>query len=97
MNKKKFSIITWSYVGVVVLIFGIYLARNMDENWEINLDGQRGNMYTFLGLIFIACILTAVDFAGINEKSNKKTKSTIYVGLSVAAFFLIWRAATALV
>lgn len=54
-------------------------------------------MYIFLGLIFIACILTTSDFAEMNEKSNKKTKRTIYCDLSVAAFFLIWRAAMALV
>lgn len=77
LNKRKFSIITWTYTGIVVLIFGIYLAKNMDENWMIDLEGQRGNMYIFLGLLFIAGILGSIDFAGINEKSNKITKSTI--------------------
>lgn len=96
MDQKKFSVITWTYAGLVALTFGIYLAKNMDENWMMDLNGHRGNMYIFVGLIFIACILAAIDFAGINEKSNKITKSTIYGGLSIAAFFLVWRLAVAL-
>lgn len=68
----------------------------MDENWEVDLASQKGDLMIFAGLTFIAFILAAIDFAGINEKSNKITKSTIYGGLSVAVFFLVWRLALAL-
>lgn len=91
MSKKKFTAFTYFYVALVILIFSIYAFRVMDANWEIDMASQRGNLTIFAGLIFIALILTAIDFAGINEKSNKVTKSTLYGGLSVAAFFLVWR------
>lgn len=74
---------------VILLIF--YFSQVADENWEFELDGERGNLSIFLGLLFIGLILAAIDFAGIREKSSKVTKNTIYGGLSVAAFFLVWR------
>lgn len=96
MNKKRFTIFTYCYLGLVVLLLVFYFSQVADENWEFELDGQRGNLSIFLGLLFIGLILAAIDFAGINEKSNKITKSTIYGGLSIAAFFLVWRLAVAL-
>ncbi len=97
MDKKKFTIVTYSYLGLVVLLLVFYFSQVADENWEFELDSQRGNLSIFLGLLFIGLILAAIDFAGINEKSNKITKSTIYGGLSIAAFFLLWRLMMAIV
>ncbi|MDQ0157133.1 hypothetical protein [Robertmurraya andreesenii] len=97
MDKKKFTIVTYSYLGLVVLLLVFYFSQVADENWEFELDSQRGNLSIFLGLLFIGLILAAIDFAGINEKGNKITKSTIYGGLSIAAFFLVWRLMMAIV
>ncbi|TKC17083.1 hypothetical protein FA727_13590 [Robertmurraya kyonggiensis] len=97
MDKKIFSIVTYSYLSLLVIIFVIYAFQVADENWVIELDGQRENIFIFFGLLFIGVILSAVNLAGIHEKSNKVTKGMIYGGLSVAAFFLIWKAAMALV
>lgn len=82
---------------IFVTLFIFYVAQVADENWQIGLEGQRGNLSIFAGMAFLGMILTAINFAGIDEKGNKVTKSTVYGGLSVAAFFLIWRAVMALV
>lgn len=97
MDKKKFTIFTYSYLGLVVILLVFYFSQVADENWEFELDGQRGNLSIFLGLLFIGLILAAIDFAGIREKSSKVTKNAIYGGLSVAAFFLVWRLLMAIV
>lgn len=97
LDKKIFSIVTYSYLSLLVIIFAIYAFRVADENGVIELEGQRENIFIFLGLLFIGVILSAVNLAGIHEKSSKVTKGMIYGGLSVAAFFLIWRAMMALV
>lgn len=91
MRKKHFTLITYSYIILVVIVFIIYAFQVADENWQVQLDGQRGNLMIFAGLLFIGVILASIEFAGINQKGNKVTKSTIYGGLSVAAFFLLWR------
>ncbi|TKC17081.1 hypothetical protein FA727_13575 [Robertmurraya kyonggiensis] len=91
MDKKHFSIITYSYLTVLIIVFVIYAFKVADENWKVEIEGQIGNLLTFVGLLFIGLILASIDFAGINEKGNKLTKSSIYGGLSIAAFFLIWR------
>lgn len=91
MDKKKFSIFTYSYIGLVVIVFVIYAFQVADENWKVQLNGQEGNLFILLGLIFIGLILASIDFAGIHEKGSKLTKSSIYGGLSVAVFFLVWR------
>lgn len=97
MRKKHFTLITYSYIILVVIVFIIYAFQVADENWQVQLDGQRGNLMIFAGLLFIGVILASIEFAGINQKGNKVTKSTIYGGLSVAAFFLLWRLMMAIV
>lgn len=97
MKKKTFRNMTIVYLIIFVVLFTVYVFQVADENWKIQLDGQRGNLATFGGMAFILTILAAINFAGINEKGNKVTKNMIYGGLSVAAFFLIWRAMSALV
>lgn len=51
----------------------------------------------FLALLFIGVILSAINLAGIHEKSSKVTKSMVYAGLSIMVLFLVWRAMMALV
>ncbi|MDQ0157132.1 hypothetical protein [Robertmurraya andreesenii] len=97
MDKKKFSIFTYCYIVLVVIVFIIYAFQVADENWKVQLDGQRGNLMIFAGLLLIGMILASIEFAGINQKGNKVTKSTIYGGLSIAAFFLVWRLMMAIV
>lgn len=97
MSKKKLKLITGTYMFLVVISFAIYLYQVSDGSWEFEMDGQRENLSIFLGLLFIGLILSSINFAGIDGKGNKVTKSMIYGGLSVAAFFLIWRALMALV
>jgi len=80
-----------------VIVFIIYAFQVADENWKVQLDGQRGNLMIFAGLLLIGMILASIEFAGINQKGNKVTKSTIYGGLSIAAFFLVWRLMMAIV
>lgn len=97
MSKKLLKIITCIYLIVFVSLFAVYVSQVADENWQIQLDGQKGNLIIFAGMAFIGMILTAINFAGVDEKGNKVTKRTVYGGLSVAAFFLIWRAMMAIV
>lgn len=97
MNKKMFTLITYTYIFIVVSLFALYLYRASGGQWQFELDGHRGNLSIFLGLIFIGIILASIDFAGIREKSNTVTKGMIFGGLTVAVFFLVWRAMMALV
>lgn len=91
MDKKKFSIITYSYLAFVVVLFVFYAVQVADENWVIDLEGQSGNILIFIALLFIGVILSAINLAGIHEKSNKVTKGMVYGGLSIMVLFLVWR------
>lgn len=91
MDKRKFSVFTYTYIGLVVIAFIIYVFQVADENWIVQVKGQEENLFILLGLLFIGLILASIDFAGIHEKGSKLTKRSIYGGLSVAAFFLVWR------
>ncbi|MEQ2527458.1 hypothetical protein EKG37_01850 [Robertmurraya yapensis] len=91
MKKKHFTIITYTYYLVVIVIFVLYASQVMDENWMIDFQDQKYNLVLFGGLFFIALILTAIDGAGVRDKSNKVTINMIYGGLSLATFFLVWR------
>lgn len=96
MEKRTFKIISISYIVIVVTLFAIYLGIHMDENWVVDLDGKKGDIWTFVIFLFIGFILASINFSSLNEKSNKITKSTIYGGFSVAVFFLVWRLAVVL-
>lgn len=91
MKKKHFTILTNSYYLFVIVIFVIYASRVMDENWVIDVQDQKNNLFLFVGLFFVALILTAIDGAGVRDKGNKVTLNMIYGGLSPATIFLVWR------
>lgn len=69
----------------------IYAFRVMDENWMIDLKYEKNNLLIFGGLFFIALILTSIDAAGVRDKGTKVQMSTVYGGITIAVFFLVWR------
>ncbi|WP_246041877.1 hypothetical protein [Robertmurraya kyonggiensis] len=78
MSKKLLKIITCIYLFVFVSLFAVYVSQVADKNWQIQLEGQKGNLIIFAGMAFIGMILAAINFTGIDEKGNKVTKSCIW-------------------
>ncbi|MEH7346253.1 hypothetical protein V7122_20630 [Bacillus sp. JJ1532] len=91
MKKKTFTIITYTYLLSVIIAFVIYAFNVADENWTVDFQEQKYNLLTFCILFFIALLLTSIDGAGVRDKGRKIKKTTIYAGLSIAGFFLVWR------
>ncbi|MBT2642283.1 hypothetical protein J7I80_08605 [Bacillus sp. ISL-41] len=91
MKKETWTKITYSYLLLVGVAFAIYAFNVADENWNIDFEEQKNNIYIFLALSFVAVILTAVDAAGVRENSKNVGKKAIYGGLSLAALFVVWR------
>ncbi len=68
----------------------IYAYNVADENWTIGED-QRTNLTTFAVELFFAVILYSINAAAHQEQGDTVKKSHLYAGLSIAAFFIVWR------
>lgn len=90
MKKKTFTILTYTYYLIVVVAFVIFAFNTADKDWTIDFQEQKYNLLIFLFLFFIALLLTSIDGAGVRNKDEKIKRSTIYAGLSIAGFFLVW-------
>ena len=97
MKKNTLFVITWLYGILLVITFAIYAYNVADANWTINTEEQRPNLITFAVAIFFGTILFSVNGAAQREKGDTVKKSTVYVGLSIAAFFIVWRVLLAFV
>lgn len=51
MDKRNFKIISIFYIVIVVTLFAVYLGVHMDENWVVDLDGKRGDMWIFVSFL----------------------------------------------
>ena len=91
LKKNTLFVITWLYGILLVITFAIYAYNVADANWTINTEEQRPNLITFAVAIFFGTILFSVNGAAQREKGDTVKKSTVYVGLSIAAFFIVWR------
>lgn len=91
MKKNTLFVIAWLYVILLVIAFAIYAYNVADENWIINTQEQRPNLITFAGAFIFGTFLFSINSAAQREKGDTVKKSTVYVGLSIAAFFIVWR------
>lgn len=91
MKKNTLFVITWLYIITLVTTFVIYAYNVADENWTINTEEQRTNLTTFAVAIFFALIIYSINAAAHREEGDTVKKSHIYAGLSIAAFFIVWR------
>lgn len=76
---------------MVIIAFVIYAFNVADENWSVDFQKQKYNLLIFCFLFFIALLLTSIDGAGVRDKGKRIKKSTIYVGLTIAVIFIVWR------
>ncbi|WP_102349128.1 hypothetical protein [Bacillus sp. Marseille-P3661] len=91
MKKSLFTKLVYSYFILVIIAFAIYGFNVADANWEVNVQEEKPTLILFTVLFGIALVLLSIDGAGVRDKGTKIKRSTIYAGLSIAVFFLIWR------
>ena len=91
LKKDTLFIITWVYTLFVIIGFSIYAFNEMDSDWNFDFKGREGELTIIIIVRIIGLILHSIDGAGLKDKGKKVSKNTIYAGLSIGAFFLVWR------
>jgi predicted MFS family arabinose efflux permease len=90
MNKKVLTYISVSYTFLVLGGFCVY-AYFVQEGGSIDTQKHFNELLIFGILGVIGLLLASIDAAGDRDKNKKVNSKTIYFGIVIAIFFLIWR------
>ncbi|MCK6208639.1 hypothetical protein EVU96_24365 [Bacillus infantis] len=90
MSKKLLSRIATLYTVIVLGGFFIY-AYTIQEDGIIDTQKYFNQILTFVVLGLIGLVIAGISGASLREEGKKVSKKSVYVGLSIAAFFLLWR------
>lgn len=91
MKKSTLTIIAWVYTLLLIIGFSIYLKNNMNSNGQIDFSNRMEELYIIIIAFFIGLLLHSIDGSALKNKEKKISKNTMLAGLSIAAFFLVWR------
>lgn len=91
LKKSTLTIIAWVYTLLLIIGFSIYLKNNMNSNGQIDFSNRMEELYIIISAFFIGLLLHSIDGAALKNKEKKISKNTMLAGLSIAAFFLVWR------
>lgn len=75
----------------MIVVFFIWAYSVQGPDGTLDIFKYKKIVITFMVLVSIGGILSAIEFAGIGEKSSKVSKKSVIIGLTIGISFLIWR------
>lgn len=75
----------------MIVIFFIWAFTVQEPDGTLDIFKYKKIVITFIVLVFMGGIFSAIEFAGIGEKSSKVRKKSVIVGLTMGISFLVWR------
>ncbi|MDZ5474421.1 hypothetical protein SM124_22255 [Bacillus sp. 31A1R] len=87
------KIITYTSLIFLICVFGGFgiFAFMVQENGQIDTQEHFSVILTFLVLAIIGFLITAIGLAAKNQEGSKINKRTVFTGIVIAIFFIIWR------